>query len=581
MKSIWKMTVRLVAAAFLFFLSVPGIMAFAQTQDDTLPPKAQEATNLGGAAAGKQEWELAIKYFNEAWKAAPYSRSTLFNLALAYDKAGKYDLVADIWYRAYLAAALSAQDAQTQNRNRLVRERIVGLEAKAGGDIQKLVQLAKEIMGAGGGVKNKAWAYVAMAETIAEAQIVVGDKSAALATISLAREAVGWIQKDSLSKVYMSCTYMIIANLQAKAGDITGAWATADKIEHTLYKALAYADIACAQVEAGDKNTAVKTIAFAKEAAARSEKAGYYTIPAYVAIANAQIRAGDMAAALQTITLAKASAGKKDTSAYLQSKGYAKIAEAQVAAGDKRGALETVGLAKRIAAGVPDWGKAAAYASIAGAQAKAGDRSGALQTIELAKGSRGGIDGVAGIAEAQTLAGDRSGALQTKNVVKAYLGDFDGKAKANQYVTIAEVQAEMGNKREALQSIALALQSNALAKEPADFVNDSVLVSKLTYAQGISFSVAGGVEANVAQTELDTVLQQPSNDEVDSWSGLFASYPKWPISPDWQAFVASLMKEPHGPLDAILRTAQNLASAFQDTRLNEAKLQKLRTPANR
>lgn len=143
MNGTFQTAIRFAVALFFLFIALPHTKAYAQ--EDSLSPQAQEATNLGMAAAGKQEWELAIKYFEVAQKAAPSSHSSLFNLALAYDKAGKYELAAIAWYRAYLVAASTARDDQTLNRNRLVQERIANLKMKVVEDAIKAGQVEAAI----------------------------------------------------------------------------------------------------------------------------------------------------------------------------------------------------------------------------------------------------------------------------------------------------------------------------------------------------------------------------------------------------------------------------------------------------
>ena len=103
---------------------VSGSVVLAQSQGSDFPPKAQKAMTRGMAAAEQQEWDLAIKYFSEARKAAPTWPSAQFNLALAYDSAGGRELNAIAWYRAYLASAPNAANAQQ------VRAQIVKLEAE-------------------------------------------------------------------------------------------------------------------------------------------------------------------------------------------------------------------------------------------------------------------------------------------------------------------------------------------------------------------------------------------------------------------------------------------------------------------
>ena len=132
----FKITVRLALLAFLFFAAMakPGALAY----DDTLPYEAKESTNRGLAAARQQEWETAIRYFKEAQKSATDSPSALFNLAMAYDKAGKYDMLAIAMYRAYLASPSTQRDLKAQSQK--VRERVTELEVKVEANIQKLIQ---------------------------------------------------------------------------------------------------------------------------------------------------------------------------------------------------------------------------------------------------------------------------------------------------------------------------------------------------------------------------------------------------------------------------------------------------------
>ncbi len=103
--------------------------AAARSELTTLPSAAGEALTRGRAAAKQQSWDVAIRYFDQAREAAPWSSEALFSLALAYDSAGDREAPAIYWYRAFLCAAPSHQKA-SQVRDRIV-ELEVALETKA------------------------------------------------------------------------------------------------------------------------------------------------------------------------------------------------------------------------------------------------------------------------------------------------------------------------------------------------------------------------------------------------------------------------------------------------------------------
>ena len=246
-------------ALFLFSITMPHTTIYAQ--EDPLSPEAQEAMNRGLSAARQQEWELAIKYFSEARRAANDSRSAMFNLAMAYDKAGRYELLAITWYRAYLAAASAARDLQPQNQK--VRERVTDLEVKAEANIQRLIQRAKEMVAAGhpsshGGwydmeVRDygketadrradnewRSWRY----QKIAEAQARIGDIDGARATVAGISDRMHPV-KDS--------AYADIAGAQARVWDFAGAKVTAARIINDRTREVAYSEIARLQADADD-----------------------------------------------------------------------------------------------------------------------------------------------------------------------------------------------------------------------------------------------------------------------------------------------------------------------------------------
>jgi hypothetical protein len=519
--------IHLAVSALLFVAMVSySVLAY----DDTLPYEAKEPMSRGLAAARQQEWELAIKHFKEARKAAPYSPTTLFNLAMAYDKADKYELVAITWYRAYLAAASSAQDAQTQNRNRLVRERIAALEKKVEATMAKIIQRAQEMVATG-------------------------------------------LENES----YRDSAYQDIAEAQAEAGDIAGAKATVARIAEKQYKNSAYEGIARAQVKIGDKRGALETIATAKESARGTRwnydghRAGFYMSIAYV-----QARTGDIAGA-------KTTAGQSDY--FFKPLAYCYIAKEQIRLGDRSGALTTIALAKESAVGVGKY-EPRVYAHIAVAQSKAGDKNGMFKTIELAGKAAAGLGmdekderlwAYAAIAEAQSLAGDKNGALKTKKMIESDLDKLWKKDnRSSAYVTIADAQAEAGNKGGALQTIALAREAAAGVENDYSKFLAHRLIDRV---HNMLSNVPEAEESDVTnvQTRSGAGIPDRAVKEIDSWAGLFSADPARPVCPDWQTLIASLMtKEPILMVEDLTEVVNNMASALHDIRYNEAKWQKLR-----
>ena len=142
----------------LFFLLwvVQGRVAIAQQSEPPLSQVEQMATARGLAAAAQEEWEIAIKHFEEAQRAAPTSPHTLLNLALAYEKRGGRELAAIPWYRAYVAVAPKAANVD-QVRNRIAKLE-VDVEAQARKLFKNAVAAAESLVDGRG--KEKAWAAI-------------------------------------------------------------------------------------------------------------------------------------------------------------------------------------------------------------------------------------------------------------------------------------------------------------------------------------------------------------------------------------------------------------------------------------
>lgn len=156
---------------YLFLTGSLFTMSCASVQPPAteLPPEINHPMRMGLEAAKLNEWALAIDYFREAKGLAPRHPQALYNLAAAYDH-GKRDLLAIIWFRAYLAAAPGAENASD------VRERIQWLEARVEAAVVMLLDSARETLGTG-------FTDSKYSARIVAAQAMIGDVAGAKATV--------------------------------------------------------------------------------------------------------------------------------------------------------------------------------------------------------------------------------------------------------------------------------------------------------------------------------------------------------------------------------------------------------------
>lgn len=122
---------------------VASLFAFGTPNAQQMPHEAEEALIRGAEAFKQEDWELAVKYFSEAYQStAEHSRGPavswirrhpqiLLNLGLAHQRAG--NLPHAMWIlEAYLAAAPDAQSAIA------VRHEIMRLEVVAQAKARKI-----------------------------------------------------------------------------------------------------------------------------------------------------------------------------------------------------------------------------------------------------------------------------------------------------------------------------------------------------------------------------------------------------------------------------------------------------------
>jgi tetratricopeptide (TPR) repeat protein len=212
----------------LFFLCVaPGKGAIAQQGDASLSQDEQTATARGLAAAAQEEWEIAVKHFEEAQKAAPTSPHTLLNLALGYEKMGGRELAAIAWFRAYVALAPKAANVD-QVRSKIA-ELEVNIEVQARRSFKKAIAAAESLVDGRG--KEKAWRAV-IKELVKTGQVdwarQIAQQHCPVGVIKILTElALGQVRCGRLveaRQIFDLAEVIIPIEAESKAKDWNGRW---------------------------------------------------------------------------------------------------------------------------------------------------------------------------------------------------------------------------------------------------------------------------------------------------------------------------------------------------------------------
>lgn len=220
-------TFRIDTICFLFLVSVCVWAIPAHASEDTLPLRAREAVTKGLAATEIQDYELAIKYFREAYdNGGKDSPNVWFYLALAYDKAGGRELPAIAWYRSFLGIC-----PHDDKRCEPVRQRIIKLDIQAESAVRRLIKIAEENVLSFAEIDRDDYKVIAIA------QAAIGDFDAASKSLQSAIQSY-WnkanrVEMESKGKRGIPTNdyhraVMMIALSQWKYGDSTGALKTID-----------------------------------------------------------------------------------------------------------------------------------------------------------------------------------------------------------------------------------------------------------------------------------------------------------------------------------------------------------------
>jgi len=287
----------------------------AEPASTTLSSDARQAMKKGLIAAEQQEWNLAIRYFEEARKATPSAPEIFFNLGLAESKVPGRELRSIAWFNAYLAAGPDAANAPA------VRDVTDQLEVKVEGAVDRILRQAKQVAGSFPEEYNRYTAYGRVFSIMAgtgnpagakqEAMALSADEGgSALAGIARALAVAGDVNgareiADRIkNEVWKSVAFESIAVVQAAAGDIPGARLTLENSTHIGYKHSGLIAIARALYKEGKKDEAYQTLAQARDIIVQrkaSDKNEYCS--EFHTIAKAQMEIGDLDGALQTALL--------------------------------------------------------------------------------------------------------------------------------------------------------------------------------------------------------------------------------------------------------------------------------------
>ena len=270
---------RAIRVHFFLFVGLALTIALrAQEPAEELPPAAKEAVGKGLNAAGQKEWKLAIRYFEEARKAAPHSPVTLYNLALAEMQIPGRELRAVACFEAYFLAAPQTDKAAA------IRGQIANLELKTEANTGLIIDMLKQLAGkyaAGSYELHSAQQSIAILQAhagdvnaaMAGAQLLLSDSSYASLIDSIARALAEEGHFDEAKRLtgqisdanYRSSAYYSVLTEQAKQGLVDDARSTLTQISGDQFPRLALCELAKAEYKAGDSEHALQHLARADE----------------------------------------------------------------------------------------------------------------------------------------------------------------------------------------------------------------------------------------------------------------------------------------------------------------------------
>lgn len=394
-----------------------------------LPSPAQSALRKGVLAGQQQDYPLALRYFEEARRAAPDAAEIYFNLGLTESKIPGRELRAMAWFGAYLTASPDAPNAAA------IREQLDVLEVKAAGATARLLQTTEEAAGKlpaepdGFGSRWQKLEYIAslwadqgdLASARRIAALLKGreaHRQAVLVSIAAAQAKTG--DGDAARKTLDSVRLgelghwdaIAAARIHTKLGNTAGARKALDQAARVVDRMSSanegegliapwarrgeqHQQVVEAQIEAGHHLGAEKTL----EQLERNPRSDSYRLPGLAWVALGYAKGGNDATAKKLFRRAQELVATVFTEARLKdyyfgrsekSRALVAIAEAQARLGDRAAAATTLAAAREVAIGDPDdYFRCNGVLEVAALQARWGESAAARETMATAMAGSG------------------------------------------------------------------------------------------------------------------------------------------------------------------------------------------------
>lgn len=227
---------------FLLLFNSVTLNLFGQTTNiaSALPPAAQEAIKKGILATKIPDYLLAIRYFEEARKAAPQSPEVFYNLGLAESKISGRELRASCWFAAYLTVNPDAANASA------IKEQINMLLIKNFSNLTRLIKSLQDTY------FNLPVLLYDNTEKVSVLWAFSGDFTNAIKIANTIDHPQSTFTKNYLLKE--------IALYQISKGDIEDAKKTMESITDSRFKCEILTTIASTQIAAEDFIVAKTTL---------------------------------------------------------------------------------------------------------------------------------------------------------------------------------------------------------------------------------------------------------------------------------------------------------------------------------
>ncbi|MBI4550499.1 MAG: hypothetical protein HY714_06200 [Candidatus Omnitrophica bacterium] len=257
---------QFIGGLMIFFWMTTTAAEAPKTQSPVLSDEARRLLERGVVAADAKEWAVASQYFGEAQKFEPLHPKVLFNLGFAYLNAGR-PVLADLWWRAYLAVAPEAPNApQVKAEISRLDIKIQSASAKLIGEAMTGLQELPDSMSA-----EEREAFQAPVDPSAlqgqkappdlaqRRKNTVGAILFAQTATGRITEAANFAARMSLNQVSLDSLHRYFGQVQADAGDFEGAERTLGEIQmpaerDALLNSLAVAEIAAEALASAERH---------------------------------------------------------------------------------------------------------------------------------------------------------------------------------------------------------------------------------------------------------------------------------------------------------------------------------------